>query len=121
PALDHAQRRVEHVAELDRLREVAVEDVALVLDVDVVVPLSQLEQDLALAHHLVLLAEDGEVVEHGRSELLPNLPRTLAGRPVEQRAQLPLGIALERLRHIDSRVRESPFGGAPARAATEGD
>src|SRR4051812_33750708 len=89
-ALDHAQSSVEHVPELDRLSQVGVEDVALVLDIDVLVPLAQLEQDLALAHHLVLLAEHREVVEHRRPELLADLPRALTGRPVEQRAQLPL-------------------------------
>src|SRR5581483_7246491 len=38
---DHAERGVEHVPELDRLCEVAVEDVALVLDDDVLVPLAE--------------------------------------------------------------------------------
>src|SRR4051794_26412145 len=88
-ALDHAERRVEHVAELDRLRQVAVEDVALVFDVDVLVPLAQLEEDLALPHHLRLLAEDREVVEHRRPELVANLPRALAVLTVEELAQLP--------------------------------
>src|SRR3569833_522949 len=62
-AFDYAKLSFEDVAELVRLLQVVVEDVALVLDVDVLVALAQLELDLALLDHLRLLAEDGEVVE----------------------------------------------------------
>src|SRR3954452_11516843 len=44
--LDHAKRGVEHVSELDRLREVAVEVLALVLYVDVLVALTEVGEDL---------------------------------------------------------------------------
>src|SRR5581483_232833 len=83
PRLDHAERRVEHVSELDRLRQVAVEDLPLVFDVDVLVALAQLEQDRALAQHLVLAAEDGEVLEHRAAELLADLPRPFARLTLE--------------------------------------
>src|SRR3954470_16619594 len=76
--LDHAKGGVEHVAELDRLREVAVEDLALVLDVDVPVALAQVGEDLELPHHLLLLPEDAEVLEHRLAELVADLPRPLA-------------------------------------------
>src|SRR5215208_824408 len=63
--LEHAAREVDAVAELDRLREVGVEDVALVLDHDAApVALRDLLEELDLRGHLRLLAEDAEVLEH---------------------------------------------------------
>src|SRR2546423_662477 len=71
---DHAERGVEHVPELDRLREVAVEDVALVFDHDALVALAEVFDDLDLLRHLLLAAEDGEVLEHRVAKLLADLP-----------------------------------------------
>src|SRR5437868_2988717 len=51
---DHALGEVEEEAELDRLREVAVEDLALVLDQHVLVALAETGHDLALLLHLAL-------------------------------------------------------------------
>ena len=48
PRHDHALGELEQEAELERLREIAVEDLALVLDVDVAVALAQAGDDLAL-------------------------------------------------------------------------
>src|SRR5690242_2260031 len=101
---DHAERGVEHVPELDRLREVAVEDLALVLHVDVRVALPEPLEDFDLLRHPVLRAEDGEVLEHRVAELLAQLPGPLAVLPVEQVANLRLGVPLHRLRHLDCGV-----------------
>src|SRR6185312_6009718 len=82
---------------------------------------AQLLQDLALLQHLVLAAEDAEVLEHRLAELVADLPRALAGGPVEEILQLALGIALERLRHVDRRVRKRPLRSGAAGPAPEGD
>src|SRR4029453_4850511 len=42
---DHARREVEQVSELERLRQVVVEDLALVLDEDLLVALAQVADD----------------------------------------------------------------------------
>src|SRR5581483_5359576 len=100
----------------------AVEDLALVLDDDAaVVALLELLEDLDLRGHLVLAAEDAEVLEHGRSQVLADLPRPLALADVEQRLELALGVRLEALGHLDRRVRQRPLGGSAARAPAEGD
>src|SRR6185312_16627333 len=106
---DHAFGELEQEAELERLRQVAVEDLPLVLDVDAAVALAQAGDDLALLLHLSLAAEDAEVLVHRRCELVANLPRALAGRALEQLAELPLRIALDGLGHVDRRMPERPF------------
>ena len=79
PGLEHARRDVEQVAELDRLGEVAVEDVALVLDHDAtVVALAETLDHLHLRLHLLGAPEDTEVVEHRLAQLVTNRPRALA-------------------------------------------
>ena len=115
--LEHACGDVEQVAELDRLRQVAVEDLALVLDDDLRVALAQALDDPDLLLHLILAAEDAEVLEHRLAELVADLPRALPLRPAEQLLQLALGVARRGLGHRDSRVRERPVGGARARRA----
>ena len=81
PGLHHARGEVEHVAELDRLRQVAVEDLALVLDHDAaLVALAQLVEDLDLLRHLLLAAEDAEVLEHRGAEVVADLPRAARRR-----------------------------------------
>ena len=72
------------IAELQRLRQVVVEDVALVLDDDVLVALAQAGDDLALPAHLLLAAEDAEVLVHRRRHLVANGVRPLAFGAVEQ-------------------------------------
>src|SRR6266511_783221 len=64
PRDDHAVGELEQEPELKSLRQVVVEDLALVLDDDVLVPLAQRGHDLALLLHLVLAAEDAEVLVH---------------------------------------------------------
>ena len=121
PGLEHAGRDVEQVAELDRLRQVGVEDVALVLDDDGRVALAQPVDDLDLLGHLVLAPEDAEVLQHRLAELVADLPGPLALLAAEQRLQLALGVAGRRLRDGHGRVRERPFRGRPAGAAAERD
>src|SRR4029077_9526729 len=83
--LQHARREVDHVAELDRLCQVAVEDLAFVLDDDTaLVSLTELVDDLDLTGHLLLAAEDAEVLEHRRAEVVPDLPRPFPARDIEQ-------------------------------------
>src|SRR2546421_646564 len=118
---DHALGELEQKPELERLGEIAVEDRPLVLDVDVRVALAEAGDDLALARHLLLAAEDAEVLVHGRRQLVADLPGPLAGRAIEEVRQLPFGVALDRLRHLDRRVRERPLGSVPARALPERD
>src|SRR5205807_9135767 len=58
---DHAVRQLEEEAELERLREVVVEDLALVVDDHARVALPQVADDPLLLLHLVLAPEDAEV------------------------------------------------------------
>src|SRR6476659_10280081 len=109
PGDDHALRELEEVAELERLREVGVEDVTLVLDHDVLVALAQPLHDLALLQHLLLAPEDAEVLVHRLGELVADAPGPLALGTVEQRRQLALRVRLDRGRHVDGRVRERPL------------
>src|SRR5437763_13793300 len=76
---DHALGEVEQEAELDRLREVAVEDLALVLDEHALVAVAEAGHDPALLLHLVLAPEDAEVLVHRGGELVAGAPRALAG------------------------------------------
>ena len=90
---EHAVGDVEQVAELDRLGEVVVEDVALVVDDDAgLVALAQRGDDLDLPLHLLGPAEDAEVLEHRRAELVADRPRPLALRVREQRLHPRLGV-----------------------------
>src|SRR5262249_17364130 len=75
---DHARGELEQVVELECLREIGVEHVALVLDDDALVPLPELVDDRTLLEHLLLAAEDAEVLVHRRRELVADLPRALA-------------------------------------------
>src|SRR3990172_2167283 len=121
PALEHAGRDVEQVAELERLREVGVEDRTLVLDDDAPVPLPQPGDDLLLAQHLLLAPEDAEVLEHRGAELVADLVGALALAAVEQLLQLALGVRDDGCRDVDHRVRERPLGRRLAGPAAEGD
>ena len=112
---------LEQEAELERLREVAVEDVALVLDDDPLVALAQAADDLALLAHLLLAAEDAEVLVHRRGHLVADAVRALAVGPVEQRLQLALGVGERRLGRRDHGVVPRPVGRRPAGAPAEGD
>src|SRR5580765_5851106 len=77
PGLDHAVRELEQEAELERLGQIAVEDVALVLDDHALEALAQAGDDVLLLEHLLHAAEDAEVlcivwpsssrIFHGRS------------------------------------------------------
>src|SRR5947199_311919 len=79
PRLQHARREVEAVAELDRLGQVGVEEVALVLHDDTLgVALAEALDDLDLLLHLVAVAEDTEVLEHRRAEVVADLEGPLA-------------------------------------------
>ena len=110
---------VEQVAELDRLRQVAVEHLALVLDHDApLVALAQLADHLDLLLHLLGVPEDAEVLEHRLAELVADLPRPLA-RSFGRAAPSPtLGVAPRRLgvagRARVARARTRPRAG-PAR------
>ena len=101
---DHAGSEIEQEAELERLREVVVEHLPLVLDDDALVALAERLDELALAAHLVLSAEDAEVLVHRRRELVADRPRPLATVAVEERAQLPLGVDLDGGRDLHGRV-----------------
>src|SRR5581483_7525143 len=94
---------------------------ALVLDHDVAIALAEALDDLDLVRHLLLTAEDGEVLEHRRPELLPELPGTLAVLALEELLELRLDVPLGRLRHVDGRVRERPLRGGEPGAAAERD
>src|SRR5207248_5599601 len=78
PADDHALGQLEQEAELERLREVVVEDLALVLDDDVLEALAQSGDDLALLLHLLLAPEDAEVLVHRFGQLVTDRPGALA-------------------------------------------
>ena len=83
---------LEQEAELERLRQVAVEDVALVLDDDALVALAEPVDDLALLLHLVLAAEDAEVLVHRLASSSRIRQGRSPSRAVEQRLQLALGV-----------------------------
>ena len=117
PADDHARGELEHEAELERLGQVAVEDLALVLDDDALVALAQALDDRPLLLHQLLAAEDAEVLVHRRRELVADPPGTLALGAVEQRLQVALGVG--ELRGRDARPscargRSRPRGAPPA-------
>ena len=57
------------------------------------IALGEAVEDLDLARHLLLAAEDAEVLEHRVAEVVADLPRPLALAHVEQRLQLALGVA----------------------------
>src|SRR5262249_24679274 len=116
----HAVRELEQEAELDRLRQVAVEHVALVVDHDVLVALAEVGHDLALLLHLRLAPEDAEVLVHRLGESVANDPRTLAVASLEQRAELTFCVGLRRPGDVDDGVRERPLCGVTARARAGG-
>src|SRR5712691_769402 len=89
---DRGVGELDQEPELERLRQVGVEDVALVVDDHVLIPLAQAGDDLALPLHLILAAEDAEVLVHRRRELVADRPRALAAPTVEQRLQLLVGV-----------------------------
>src|SRR5262245_66582369 len=94
PRHDHALGELEQEPELECLREVAVEDLPLVLDDDTLVALAQPVDDLALPPHLILAPEDAEVLVHRLRQLVADLPRPLALRSVEQLLQLAFRVSL---------------------------
>src|SRR5512133_138081 len=105
---DHAVGEVEQELELERLRQIVVEELTLVVDDDALVTLAEAGDDLALSQHLVLAPEDAEVLVHRLRKLVADPPRTLAAIPLEQRLQIALGVRLRGLGHLDDRVRERP-------------
>ena len=92
PGGDHTDGQIEQVAELERLGEVAVEDLAAVVDEHLAVALAQAFQDLELAAHLALFAEDAEVLVHRGAQLVADRARALAFAAIEQLRQLALGV-----------------------------
>src|SRR6478672_1187121 len=70
---DHALGELEQESKLERLRQVVVEDLPLVLDDDALEALAQPRDDLPLPLHLVLSAEDAEVLVHRLRELVADL------------------------------------------------
>ena len=104
-----------------RLREIAVEDVPFVLDGHALVALPQALDDLPLLAHLLLAAEDAEVLVHRRGELVPDRPWPFSLAAVEQLLQLTLGVSLDRRWHLDRRVGERPVGSVATDALAEGD
>src|SRR4029079_8330378 len=125
PRLQHARGQVEHVAELDRLCEVVVEDRALVLDDHApCIAAPEVIDDPDLRLHTIGITEDTEVLEHRLTELVADLPRTLPGIDVEDlldprlcTAPCPLPVAVRRGRA----AVESVLGGVTPRAPAEGD
>src|SRR5204862_7595240 len=101
---NHAGGELEQEAELEGLREVVVEDVALVLDDDALVAFPEALDDLPLLSHLLLAAEDTEVLVHRSGQLVADRPGPLSFAAVEQLLQLALGVGLDRRRHFDRRV-----------------
>ena len=78
---DHAVRKLEQEPELERLGQVVIEHVALVFDDYVLVALPEAGDDLRLLLHLLLAAEDAEVLVHRLGELVADPPRPLARCP----------------------------------------
>src|SRR5581483_4530788 len=85
---DHGLGEVEQKAELDRLRQIAVEHLALVVDHHAPVAVAKPGHDLPLLLHLTLPTEDAEVLVHRAGELVANAPRPLTVVALEQRRQL---------------------------------
>ncbi len=122
PGDDHAVGELEQEAELERLGEVVVEHLALVVDDDALVALAQAGDDLPLLLHLLLAAEDAEVLVHRRGELVADRPRALALVPVEQRLELGLGVAAARQSGTAaSSNRNARSAASQAGAPAEGD
>ena len=122
--LEHHRGEVEQVAQLDRLRQVAVEHGALVLDHDpAIVAGLQLADHLDLLLHPLGIPEDAEVLEHRLAELVADLPRPLTGRVVQQPLDPRLGVAPRRLGVAvrARRAREGVLGSVEPGAAAEGD
>src|SRR6186997_2465706 len=92
PGLDHAGRELQKEAELERLREIVVENVALVVDDDALVALAEAGDDLPLALHLLLATENAEVLVHRRRHLVADRMRPLALGSVEELVDLPLRV-----------------------------
>jgi hypothetical protein len=105
---DHAFGQLEQEAELERLRQVGVEDLTLVVDDDALVALAELPHDVALGKHQLLAPEDAEVLVHRLGELVADLPWALAVAAVEQLLELALCVRLHRLRHCYGRVGHRP-------------
>src|SRR5262245_53455480 len=91
PAEQHARGELEAAFELERLGQLAVEDVALVLDDDALVALEEPVDDRDLLLHLLLATEDAEVLEHRRAQVLADLPGPLAVAPLEECRELRVG------------------------------
>src|SRR5262249_14914606 len=91
---DHALGELEEESELEGLRQVGVEDLAFVLDDDALVALAEPLHDLALLEHLLLAAEDAEVLVHRLGELVADAPRSLSLVAVEEFGELALGVGL---------------------------
>src|SRR5438128_1936353 len=121
PRLDHARGEIEQVAELERLRQVAVENLSLVLDDYARVALTQRVHDLPLLLHLLFAAEDAEVPVHRLGELVADRPRPLSLRAVEQAPQLDIGVANRGLRHRRLAAGLRRLGRMPSGALAEGD
>src|SRR4029078_2071427 len=94
PGLDHAGRELQEEAELERLREIVVENIALVVDDDALVAVAEAGDDRPLALHLLLAAEDAEVFVHRRRHLVAYRMRPLALGSVEELVDLPLRVGL---------------------------
>jgi hypothetical protein len=94
PGDDHAVGELEQEAELQRLRQVVVEERSLVVDDHALVALAHACDELALLLHLRLAPEDAEVLVHRLRQLVSDRPRTLAVGAVEQRLQLALCVSL---------------------------
>ena len=73
--------------------------------------------------HLALAAEDAEVLEHRRAELLADLPRPLAAavRAREQRVELGSRVGDRRLRHVGVVDEQRRVGCRVPGAPAEGD
>src|SRR5579862_3264918 len=119
PRLDHARGEVEQVAELERLRQVAVEDLALVLHDDVREALAQVVDNASLLQHLPLAAEDAEVLVHRLRQFVADRPRPLAVTAAEQLGEVALRVTHRRLRHVAPAL--PVLRRMPPRAPAEGD
>src|SRR5439155_21261724 len=108
-------------AELERLCQVVVEDLALVVDDDALVAFAQFLDDLSLFFHLSRAPEDTEVLVHRLRELVADLPRAPAVGAVEQLLQIAFRVCLRRPGHLDNRVCEGPVRRVATGALAEGD
>src|SRR6476619_6290197 len=121
PGLDHAVRELQQEAELERLGQIAVEDVALVLDDDALEAVAQAGDDFLLLEHLLLAAEDAEVLVHRLAELVADLPRPLALLAPQKVPELRLCVRDLAVGNGDGRVRERPLGRVAAGPLAVGD